>query len=54
MEDERPANPEHSPDAVDVSPIRWMLSLTPAQRLATLQKHISSVLKIRATLKPRA
>jgi hypothetical protein len=54
MEDQRPANPEYSPDGVDVSLIRWMLSMTPAQRLATLQKHVNSVLKLRATLKPRA
>jgi hypothetical protein len=30
-------------DGVDVSLIRWMLSLTPAQRLQTLQDFVDAV-----------
>jgi hypothetical protein len=30
-------------DGVDVSLIRWMLSLTPAQRLETLQDFVDAV-----------
>ena len=37
----------HSADGVDLTLIRWMLSLTPAQRLDVLQRNLSSVLSIR-------
>jgi hypothetical protein len=40
--------PTHSEDGVDLTLIRWMLSLTPAERLETLQQHVRSVLRIRA------
>jgi hypothetical protein len=39
--------PTHSADGVDLTLIRWMLSLTPAQRLDVLQRNLSSVLSIR-------
>lgn len=32
----------HSEDGVDLTLIRWMLSLTPAERLLTLQNTIRS------------
>lgn len=35
-------------EGVDVTLIRWMLSLTPAERLAVLQQFVNSVLAIRA------
>ena len=43
---------EHKPspvgsDGIDVSLIHWMLSLTPAERLRTLQQHVNSVLRLR-------
>jgi len=38
----------HSEDGVDVTLIRWMLSLTPAERLDTLQQFVDSVLEARA------
>ncbi len=39
-------------DGVDITLIRWMLSLSPAERLATLQQFITSVETIRgASLK---
>jgi hypothetical protein len=39
--------PTHSPDGVDLTLIRWMLSLTPAQRLDALQGFVDSVWKMR-------
>jgi hypothetical protein len=37
----------HSEDGVDLTLIRWMLSLTPAERLDVLQRTVSSILSIR-------
>ena len=34
-------------DGVDVSLIRWFLSLTPAERLAVLRQYLNSVNRIR-------
>jgi hypothetical protein len=42
-----PPEAEYSEDGVDLSLIRWMLSLTPAERLAVLQGHVDSILEIR-------
>jgi len=39
--------PTHSEDGVDLTLIRWMLSLTPAERLEVLQGFVDSVLEIR-------
>ena len=39
--------PTHSEDGVDLTLIRWMLSLTPAQRLQTLQQHVRSIMELR-------
>ena len=39
--------PEYSEDGVDLSLIRWMLSLTPAERLQFLQKRVRDILVIR-------
>ena len=38
---------EYSEDGVDVSLIRWMLSLTLVERLEFLQEHVEDVLAIR-------
>jgi hypothetical protein len=40
---------EHSfsEDGVDLTLVHWMLSLTPAERLQVLQRHVRSVLKLR-------
>ncbi|HMD96553.1 MAG TPA: hypothetical protein VKM93_04365 [Terriglobia bacterium] len=38
----------YSEDGVDLTLIRWMLSLTPAERLRTLQNTVRSLLKLRA------
>jgi hypothetical protein len=43
---------EHSEDGVDLTLIRWMLSLTPAQRLAVLQDQVDSLLTLRAKFEP--
>ena len=40
--------PEYSDDGVDLTLIRWMLSLTPRERLAILQDQVDSLLTLRA------
>ena len=37
----------YSEDGVDLTMIRWMLSLTPAERLEVLQATVNSILEIR-------
>jgi hypothetical protein len=37
----------HSDDGVDLTLIRWMLSLTPAERLEVLQRTVSSIQDLR-------
>lgn len=37
----------HSPDGVDLTLIRWMLSLTPEERLEVLRANVSSILRLR-------
>jgi hypothetical protein len=44
---EQPPLPEFSEDGIDLSLIRWMLSLTPEQRLDILEDQINCVLEIR-------
>ena len=39
--------PDYSEDGVDLSLIRWSLSLTPLERLQFLQKQIHDILAIR-------
>ena len=46
--DKSPENlPTHSEDGVDLTLIRWMLSLTPGERLQVLQRHARAILEIR-------
>ncbi|MDM8523978.1 hypothetical protein QUF80_11475 [Desulfococcaceae bacterium HSG8] len=40
-------NPAYSEDGTDLTLIRWMLSLTPAERLKVLQDNISSVYRLK-------
>jgi hypothetical protein len=40
--------PALAPDGVDLTLIRWTLSLTPAQRLQVLEQSIRSIEKLRA------
>lgn len=39
--------PTHSEDGVDLTLIRWMLSLTPVQRLEVLEHNVRSILRLR-------
>jgi len=48
MQSDDPAlNTCYSEDGVDLTLIRWMLSLTPAERLQVLEDHLNDVLLIR-------
>jgi hypothetical protein len=40
-------NSTHSDDGVDVTLIRWMLSLTATERLQVLQQHVRSIMRLR-------
>ena len=40
-------NPTYSQDGVDLTLIRWMLSLSPLERLETLQQTMQSILRLR-------
>lgn len=51
LEDLRFEEPAYSEDSVDLTLIRWMLSLTPAERPQVLQRHINSVNKLREAIK---
>ncbi|HEY3458564.1 MAG TPA: hypothetical protein VGK64_28545 [Bryobacteraceae bacterium] len=42
-----PPAPDYSADGVDLSLIRWTLSLTPAERLRFLEERINEILAIR-------
>jgi hypothetical protein len=37
----------HREYGVDITLIRWMLSMTPAERLQTLQQNVQSIMKLR-------
>ncbi len=39
--------PDYSEDGVDLTLIRWMLSLSPAERLQFLEERLRDILKIR-------
>ena len=48
MEQGQPAPaPDYSEDGVDLSLIRWMLSLSPRERLAFLEERIDDILSVR-------
>lgn len=38
---------EYSEDGVDLTLIRWMLSLAPAERLQVLQRQVDGILAVR-------
>lgn len=48
MTPDDPIELAHGEDGVDLTLIRWMLSLSPAERLEVLQGFVDSVLEIRA------
>ncbi len=39
--------PTHSEDGVDLTLIRWFLSLTPVERLKVLQRHNQALARLR-------
>lgn len=54
MEQEREAPQQSEPDdGVDVSLIRWMLSLTAAERLEVLQGFADSVTELTGARRPK-
>ena len=38
---------DYSPDGVDLTLIRWMLSLTPGERLEFLEQRVNDIIAIR-------
>jgi hypothetical protein len=44
---EQQSQADYSDDGVDLTLIRWMLSLTPAERLQFLQRQTNAVLAVR-------
>jgi hypothetical protein len=42
-----PTQPEYDENGVDLTLIRWMMDMTPAERLETLQSFANAVLKAR-------
>jgi len=47
MDENTEALTDYSEDGVDLTLIRWFLSLTPAERLQFLQRHVNAVLTVR-------
>jgi hypothetical protein len=45
--DEEEKLTDYSEDGVDLTLIRWMLSLTPAERLDVLQGHVDDIVAVR-------
>ena len=45
------APPAYSSDGVDVTLIRWMLSLTPTERLACLQDFVDTCARLRSGIR---
>jgi hypothetical protein len=45
---------ERDEQGVDLTLIRWMLSLSPRQRLEVLQQHVNSVLRLRESFQSRS
>ena len=37
----------HSEDGIDLTLIRWMLSLTPAERLRAVESYARAILRVR-------
>ena len=49
-----PPSTDDPDDGVDVTLIRWMLSLTPAERLQVLQDHVDAVISLTSPMCPVA
>lgn len=46
----RPSAAGPEAGGVDVTLVRWMLSLSPSERLSVLQGHVDAVLELRSSL----
>ena len=46
--DEQEPLTDYSEDGVDMTLVRWMLALTPAERLAVLEGHVDDFMQFRA------
>jgi hypothetical protein len=53
LQNQRYDLPRHSEDGVDLTLIRWMLSMNPAERLHTLQRTGLSIQILRALVRNR-
>jgi len=40
--------PAYAEDGVDLTLLRWMVSLTPTERLAVLQRNVAAVWRLRS------
>lgn len=47
-------SPSLDNDGVDETLIHWMLSLTPAERLRALQRHVNAVNRLRAAMREKS
>ena len=47
MNDAMKDPPQYSSDGVDLTLIRWFLTLSPAQRLAALEEHLDDLEQMR-------
>ncbi|HEY3743250.1 MAG TPA: hypothetical protein VGL53_25565 [Bryobacteraceae bacterium] len=45
MEEDPERLTDYSEDGVDLTLIRWMLSLTPAERLRVLEERVNSIIR---------
>ena len=45
--DDQAPLPDYSPDGVDLTLIRWMLSLPPAERLRLFEEHVNEIIAMR-------
>lgn len=45
--DELPPLTDYSPDGVDMTLIRWTLSLPPAERLKLFEQHVNEIIAMR-------
>jgi hypothetical protein len=42
---------EYSEDGVDLTLIRWMLSLTPSERLQVVEDHANEIIELRESIR---
>lgn len=47
---DHPELPQHSPEGVDLTLIRWFLTLTPDERLECVQQAVNSIQELRESM----